>query len=64
MRYTIRIMNVYLSCLGFVGCIRFSRVTNVYFYEPKNIGAVMCRNKTLEDCIKEIENMFPNCSIK
>lgn len=58
-----RISNVYLPCLGFVGCIRFSRVTNIYFYEPKSECAVMCRNTTLEDCVKDVVNMFPNCSI-
>ena len=64
MKFTDRIKNVYLPYLGFVGCIRFSKKTENFFYEPKDMGAVLCRSHTLDECIEQINDMYVSCIIK
>ena len=63
MRAVYCMAKVYIPILGYVGRINYSTRTENYFYQLKADFTPMCRFKSYDDCVKEVEKMYNNCKI-
>lgn len=54
---------VYIPILGYVGKINYSTITENYFYQLKSDFTPLCRFKSYDDCVKEVEKIYNQCKI-
>ena len=54
---------VYIPILGYVGRINYSTRTENYFYQLKSDFTPLCRFKSYDDCVKEVDKIYNQCKI-
>ena len=54
---------VYIPILGYVGRIMYSTITENYFYQIKSDFTPLCRFKSYNACVKEVEKIYNQCKI-
>ena len=54
---------VYIPILGYVGRIMYSTITENYFYQLKSDFTPLCRFKSYDYCVKEVEKIYNQCKI-